>query len=135
VRGFGPIATRLVAGNVHDAVVDLVEGHSDLLLCYHHPHHPVELDSDRYPMLELGAEALKVMALEGHGVAWLPDSAVVRELRDRQLALAVRPSAAAAWRGEMAIRLYRDAGHTRPVVMALWSYLANREAPGLHADR
>jgi hypothetical protein len=51
------------------------------------------------------------------------------------MALAVRPSAAAAWRGEMAIRLYRDAGHTRPVVMALWSYLANREAPGLHADR
>jgi len=199
VRGFGPIATRLVAGNVHDAVVDLVEGHSDLLLCYHHPHHPVELDPDRYPMLELGAEAmlpysvaarsgaarfrlpgapdapvpylayspgaflgrvvetilqaapehcwldrryqtdmaeaLKVMALEGHGVAWLPDSAVVRELRDRQLALAVRPSAAAAWRGEMAIRLYRDAGHTRPVVMALWSYLASREVPGLRPER
>ena len=34
------------------------------------------------------AEALKVMTMEGHGVAWLPDSAVVRELRDRQLVLA-----------------------------------------------
>jgi len=191
VRGFGPIATRLVAANVHDAVVDLVEGHSDLLLCYHHPHHPIELDAERFPMLELGteailpysatgrsgaprfrlpgtreapvpylayspgaflgrmvesvlqaapehcwldrryqtdmAEALKVMTLEGHGVAWLPDSAVVRELRDRQLALAVRPSAAARWRAEMAIRLYRDAEHTRPVVAALWGFL-EREA-------
>jgi DNA-binding transcriptional LysR family regulator len=69
------------------------------------------------------AEALKVMTLEGHGIAWLPDSSVVRELRDRQLALAVRPSVAARWRGEMAIRLYRDAEHTRPVVAALWSFL------------
>ena len=188
VREFGPIATRLVAANVHDAVVDLVEGHSDLLLCYHHAHHPVELDPERYPMLELGAEAmlpysaagrggaprfrlpgtrdapvpylayapgaflgrmvetvlqaapehcwldrryqtdmaeaLKVMTMEGHGVAWLPDSAVVRELRDRQLVLAVKPSTAARWRGEMVIRLYRDAEHTRPVVAALWEFLA-----------
>jgi DNA-binding transcriptional LysR family regulator len=81
------------------------------------------------------AEALKVMTLEGHGVAWLPDSVVVRELRDRQLALAVRPAAAKGWRDEMAIRLYRDAEHTRPVVMALWSYLAGRERPGMPADR
>jgi LysR family transcriptional regulator, hypochlorite-specific transcription factor HypT len=189
VRGFGPLSTRLVAGNVHDAVVDLVEGHSDLLLCYHHPHHPVELDPARYPMLELGAEAmlpysattrsgaprfrlpgtreapvpylayapgaflgrmvesilqaapercwldrryqtdmaeaLKAMTIEGHGIAWLPDSTVTRELREGGLALAARPSTATAWRGEMAIRLYRDAERTRPIVAALWKYLEN----------
>lgn len=191
VRSFGPIATRLVAANVHDAVIDLVEGHSDLLLCYHHPQHPVELDGERYPMLELGteailpytgvdrggrprfrlpgsaeapvpylayapgaflgrmvesilqaapehcwldrryqtdmAEALKVMTLEGHGVAWLPDSAIARDTRAGALALAVKPSVVTAWRGEMAIRLYRDAERTRPVVAALWEHLTRTE--------
>ena len=35
---FGPINTRLMALNVHDAVMSMVEGGCDLLLCYHHPH-------------------------------------------------------------------------------------------------
>ncbi len=73
------------------------------------------------------AEALKAMTLEGHGVAWLPDSAIARNARVDALALAVRPSAAAAWRGEMSIRLYRDAEHTRPVVAALWEHLTRTE--------
>ena len=34
------------------------------------------------------AEGLKAMALEGHGIAFLPESAVVRELRTRRLACA-----------------------------------------------
>ena len=34
------------------------------------------------------AEGLKMMALEGHGVAFLPESAVSRETRSRQLARA-----------------------------------------------
>jgi DNA-binding transcriptional LysR family regulator len=188
----GPVAAKLVAYNVHDAVVALVEGHCDLLLCYHHPHLPVELDPDRFPMLELGvetllpyaatdgrgaprfrlpgrpdapipflayspsaylgrvtefvlqsapehcwldrryqtdmAEALKAMALEGHGVAWLPESAVGRELRERTLAVAAGDASGAAyWRGEMAIRLYRDRDRTRPVVASLWAFLAGQE--------
>jgi DNA-binding transcriptional LysR family regulator len=188
---FGPVASRLVAYNVHDAVVSLVEGHTDLVLCYHHPRLPVDLDPGRFPMLALGvdtllpfaatdsrgqpryrlpgrqsaplpflayspsaylgriteiilqaapehcwldrryqtdmSEALKAMALEGHGIAWLPESAVGRELRERKLAVAVeRPSHAAQWRGEMAIRLYRDRDRTRPVVATLWDFLAAR---------
>jgi len=143
--GFGPLNTRLIALNVHDAVMTLVEGGCDLLLCYHHPRQPVQLDSSRYDMLTMGresvrpysrcdrsgqpdyvfpgsakaplpflsytpnaylgrmvelilgdakrslhlekhyetdmSESLKMMALEGHGVAFLPESSVLREVR------------------------------------------------------
>ena len=34
--GFGPIKSRLIALNVHDAAVRLVEGGCDLLIAYHH---------------------------------------------------------------------------------------------------
>ena len=69
------------------------------------------------------AEALKVMALEGHGVAWLPDSAVVRELRAKKLALAIEPAQAEKWRGEMEVRLYRDRDRRRPIVDRMWKHL------------
>ena len=180
VRGFGPIATRLVAANVHDAVVDLVEGHCDLLLCYHHTNQPVQLDESRYEMVVLGtetiapfsrtdsegralftlpgsdhkkipylsytpqaylgrmvelilqqsplrahldcvyendmSEALKVMALEGHGLAWLPESAVTRELKAKRIARC----GDSHWTGTMEIRLYRERGAQREVVDAVW---------------
>jgi DNA-binding transcriptional LysR family regulator len=185
--GFGQVSSKLLAANVHDAVMALVEGNCDLLLCYHHAHQPVRLDPERYPMLHLGveamlpyaradksgepvfrlpgsaahpvlflsyspnaylgrmvdmilraapepchlvrryetdmAEALKVMALEGHGVAWLPDSAVVREFETKKLALAVAPERAEQWRGEMEVRLYRDRDRRRPIVDRLWKAL------------
>lgn len=188
VAELGPLATRLVAGNVHDAVLALVEGHCDLLMCYHHPRHPVELDPQRYPMLELGretmlpyaaaddrgaprymlpgtrsrpvpflaytpnaylgrvvetvlqaapqpcyldrryqtdmSEALKAMVLERHGVAWLPESAVVSEVAEGELALAAPPQLAHTWRGEMGIRIYRDSAHPRPIVTSVWEHLA-----------
>ena len=50
-RDFAPISSRLMALNVHDAVLQLVEGGCDLLLCYHHPRQPVQLDPGRYDML------------------------------------------------------------------------------------
>jgi DNA-binding transcriptional LysR family regulator len=141
---FGPIKSRLIALNVHDAVLRLVEGSCDLLIAYHHPSQPFQLDPDRYEMVSLGqevlapfvratptatrctpagtprpalpylgyapgaylgrmvdmilkqsstaihldrvyetdmAEGLKAMALEGHGIAFLPLSAVKKELR------------------------------------------------------
>src|ERR1039457_5532111 len=56
--GFGAINTRLIALNVHDAVMTIVEGGCDLLLCYHHPRQPVQLDAGRYDMVVLGSEAL-----------------------------------------------------------------------------
>lgn len=178
-----PLTTKLVAVNVHDAVMALVEGNCDLLMCYHHPQQPIQLDLKRYAMIELGqerirpyaksardgtpifelpgkasaaipylayspnaflghmvdiileaarrphhlrrryetdmAEALKVMAVEGHGIAWLPDSAVARELKSRQLV----PAGTDVWSGTMEIRLYRERQSTKPLLNQLWRYL------------
>lgn len=182
-KRFGEVNCRLVAGNVHDAVMALSEGGCDLLLCYHHPRLPVQLDANRYGMLVLGkeslyayspcdrlgeplyrmpgrrgsplpflayapnayfgrmvelilseargelhlrkcyetdmAESLKAMALEGHGIAFLPESAVVHEVRHRQLALA----GDATWSVEMEIRLYRENRAGKPIVERLWQHL------------
>ena len=193
---FGQINTRLRALNVHDAVMTLVEGDCDLLLCYHHPRQPVQLDAVRYEMLVLGSEALrpyarcdrhgvadfllpgttksplpllsyttnaylgrmvellladakrphhlqkryetdmaeglKMMALEGHGVAFLPESSVTREVKQKRLARA--DDAHDAWQVTMEIRLYRERPTAqRPgkaVVGSLWRHLVQREASG-----
>jgi DNA-binding transcriptional LysR family regulator len=196
-RGLGPIPTRLMAVNVHDAVLQLVQGGCDLTLVYHHPRHPVKLDSRHYDMLKLGtetvypycrpdsggapefglpgdpatatpflaytpnaylgrianlilqaahprpmlaqrfeadmAEGLKAMALAGHGVAFLPESAVRREV-DAGLLVCAGDS----YTETMDIRVYRarpgpDAP-AKPVVDALWRHLeeagANKVFPG-----
>jgi DNA-binding transcriptional LysR family regulator len=156
LRGnFGPLKSRLIALNVHDAVMRLVEGSCDVLIAYHHPSQPNQLDADRYDMVTLGeelvapyvkpddqgrplyalpgkatrplpylgygqgaylglmvelilkrcsapihfdrvyetdmAEGLKAMALEGHGIAFLPTSAVQKELRAKRLVGAAPP--------------------------------------------
>lgn len=203
--GFGALNTRLIALNVHDAVMTIVEGGCDLLLCYHHPRQPVQLDSSRYDMLTMGkesvrpysrcdrngkpdfpfpgtarsplpflsytpnaylgrmveliltdakkplhlekhyetdmSESLKMMALEGHGVAFLPESSVMREIRSKQLARA--DSGQGEWEVDMEIRLYRE----RPtpqrsgklVVSRLWDYLTTqaeaRKTPSTKAKR
>jgi LysR family transcriptional regulator, hypochlorite-specific transcription factor HypT len=187
---FGPIKSRLIALNVHDAVMRLVEGGCDILISYHHPTQPFQLDADRYEMVTLGqellapyckadaqgepvfklpghashplaylgyapgaylgratdlilkesataihldrvyetdmAEGLKVMALEGHGVAFLPHSAVKKELRARKLV----PAAPAGMTGlemTMEVRAYREkpVGKDAPkgTAQALWGYL------------
>ena len=189
---FGPINTRLIALNVHDAVMTIVEGGCDLLLCYHHPRQPVQLDSSRYDMIVLGnealraysrcdksgnpdfrlpgsadqplpflsytsnaylgrmvemmladskkplflekryetdmAEGLKMMALEGHGVAFLPESAVPREVKLKQLARA--DNGQPEWEVNMEIRLYRERPSAtrpgKPVVGRLWDYLVKQ---------
>jgi DNA-binding transcriptional LysR family regulator len=190
---FAPINSRLMALNVHDAVLQLVEGGCDLLLCYHHPRQPVQLDPGRYDMLVLGrealrayarcdktrtpeftlpgskqaplpflsytnnaylgrmveliladtkvklhlenhyetdmAEGLKMMALEGRGIAFLPESAVTRELKQKQLARA--DGGHAAWEIEMEIRLYRErpspAKPGKMIVSRLWDYLEGQD--------
>ena len=191
-EGFGTLHTRLIALNVHDAVMTMVEGGCDLLLCYHHPRQPVQLDASRYEMLTLGnealrayarcdrsgtpefslpgnakaplpflsytsnaylgrmveliladakrplhlekryetdmAEGLKMMALEGHGVVFLPESAVTRELKQKQLARA--DGGQSEWEVNMEIRLYRERPSAqrpgKPVVSRLWDYLVQR---------
>ena len=189
---FGLLNTRLIALNVHDAVMRLVEGGSDLLMCYHHPHQPLQLDASRYDMISLGrealraytrcdrdgvpkfllpgdsksplpflsyshnayfgrmvelilsnakrplhlatcyetdmAEGLKMMALEGRGVVFLPDSAVTREVKQKRLMRA--DDGNADWEVEMEIRLYREHPSAqrpgKPVVARLWDYLLQR---------
>lgn len=60
------------------------------------------------------AEALKFMALAGHGLAWLPRSSVVGEIADGRLVV-VGPEVA------LQTRLYRSARRTRGVVEAIWA--------------
>jgi DNA-binding transcriptional LysR family regulator len=198
---FAPIRSRLMALNVHDAVLQLVEGGCDLLLCYHHPRQPVQLDPGRYDMLVLGheslrayarcdknkvpefklpgtkraplpflsytnnaylgrmvelllndaktplhlephyetdmAEGLKMMALEGRGIAFLPESAVTRELKQKQLARADGDTS--DWEIEMEIRLYRERPSThrrgKPIVERLWEFLETQQNHGAKKRR
>ena len=168
---FGPIKSRLIALNVHDAVLRLVEGSCDLLIAYHHSSQPFQLDPQRYEMVSLGeetiapyvkpdadgaplfslpgragyllpylgyapgaylgqmvdlilkqsataihfdrvyetdmAEGLKAMALEGHGIAFLPFSAVKKELRAKRLVSAL-PADMPALQITMDVRAYRE---------------------------
>ena len=60
------------------------------------------------------AEALKFMALEGHGVAWLPRSLVASEIGSGALAV-VAPEL------PMDIRLYRSAERSRPFLERVWA--------------
>ncbi len=186
-RRFGHVKTRLIALNVHDAVLRLTEGGCDLLIAYHHPSQPLQLSPERYQMLSLGhetlaayakadaagqplfllapgplpvpllayaagaymghmveqiirqmpvapalettyetdmAEGLKAMALEGHGLAFLPASSVRQELKARRLVAAAPPGV-----GEltMDVRIYRErpetARHSKPAAQALWDFL------------
>ena len=205
---FGPIKSRLIAMNVHDAVLRLVEGSCDLLLSYHHASQPFQLDADRYEMLTLGqevmapyvrpdatgaplfqlpgragqplpylgyapgaylgqmvdlilkqsstaihfdrvyetdmAEGLKAMALEGHGIAFLPFSAVKKELRSKRLVSAL-PAHSGSLTITMDVRVYREkpvsgaratslargAHKTKTNAQALWDFLLTEAAPNL----
>ena len=185
---FGAVKSRLVALNVHDAVLRLTEGGCDLLIAYHHPAQPLPLPPERYEMLSIGsetlapyakpdaegapmyhlpgtagepipflgyaagaymsqmvelilrampvplaldpvyetdmAEGLKAMALEGHGLAFLPASSVRRELAARRLV----PAAGEGYVVTMDVRIYRDrpafARHPRVAADALWKFLS-----------
>ena len=192
---FGPFKSRLIALNVHDAVMRLVEGGCDLLIAYHHPSQPFQLDADRYEMVSLGqevlspyskadadgqpvhrlpgragqplpylgyapgaylgrvtelilkesatpihldrvyetdmAEGLNAMALEGHGIAFLPHSAVKKELKSRRLVSAA-PANTTDLQMTMDVRAYREkpAGKEAPkgTAQALWAYLQAQSA-------
>jgi DNA-binding transcriptional LysR family regulator len=185
---FGPIKSRLIALNVHDAAMRLVEGSCDVLIAYHHPRsrcswmptatrwsrsaprrsrpyckpdaagrtpvpparppgaaaalprvrtrrlprardrpaaqagrHAIHLD--RVYETDM-AEGLKVMALEGHGIAFLPHSAVRKELRAGKL-VSPRRRSWRAWRSRWKCgptasgRAAREA--PKPTAQALWT--------------
>jgi DNA-binding transcriptional LysR family regulator len=73
------------------------------------------------------AEGLKAMAIEGHGLAFLPHSAVRQELRAGRLVVAA-PASLAGLQITMDMRLYRQKpqGRQQPkrTAQALWSFLA-----------
>lgn len=194
----GPIKSRLIALNVHDAVLRLVEGSCDLLMAYHHDAQPIPLETQRYEMIVLGqesliacvapapdgsalwtlpgqpaapvpylgyasgaylgrmvelvlrqakvpvhldkvyetdmAEGLKAMAIEGHGLAFLPQSAVNKELASGQLL-----RAAADLSLSLQVRLYRAKpsakGPAKGAAQALWQFLLARRSSHAQADR
>ena len=180
----GPIKTRLIALNVHDAVMRLVEGSCDLLIAYHHMAQPIQLDADRYEMLYLGrellspyvradehgaphytlpgtaaqpapylayapgaylgravdylvkqsavpvhldriyetdmAEGLKAMALEGHGIAFLPATSVRKDVRAKKLV-----SAGDGLETALEIRIYRERPNARKAKRQLDKFWAD----------
>ncbi len=75
---------------------------------------------------------LKAMVLAGRGVAWVPESLVVEELRSGQLV----PAADTSWYISAEIRLYRARQQSRPPVEQFWaataeaSQTARTEDPG-----
>ena len=88
---------------------------------------PVPLDTQYETDM---SEGLKAMALEGHGVAFLPASSVRKDLKARRLAHA-------APRGQfeltMEVRAYRErplpARHIKPGARALWDHLVAGASP------
>jgi DNA-binding transcriptional LysR family regulator len=87
---------------------------------------PLHLD----PLYETDmAEGLKAMALEGHGLAFLPHSSVRKEVKARRLVAAAAPGVLAL---TMEVRIYRErpetARHRKPAVQALWDFLGSAVA-------
>ena len=68
------------------------------------------------------AEALKAMVLAGHGLGWLPVSAVSREVKEGRLVVA----GGARWTCELEVRLYRQADRGNDMVERIWELLAAR---------
>jgi DNA-binding transcriptional LysR family regulator len=97
----------------------------DLIL--RHSLEPLHLD----PIYETDmAEGLKAMALEGHGVAFLPGSSVTREVKAHRL---VRAAPQGSCELTMEVRIYRErpgvARHAKPGVQALWEFLDAQGQP------
>jgi DNA-binding transcriptional LysR family regulator len=73
------------------------------------------------------AEGLKAMALEGHGLAFLPSSSVSQELRARRL---VPAAPAGRYELTMEVRIYRKrpehARHAKATAEAVWNFLRQR---------
>ena len=83
------------------------------------------------------AEGLKMMALEGRGIAFLPESAVLRDVKYKHLARA--DGGAPGWEIELEIRLYRERPNgQRPgkaIVESLWQYLVQQQQSPTRSSR
>jgi|SRR5450830_61681 len=65
------------------------------------------------------AEALKAMIIGGHGLGWLPESCVERELAEGKLL----PAGSAEWSSILEVRLYRAVDNGNATVDKLWASL------------
>lgn len=77
-ESLGRFPTLLRPGNMLDVVLWLVEGGCDLLIGFHHPQQPLQLDPERYDMLTLDRETLSPYALcdaQGRPLHSLPGKA------------------------------------------------------------
>jgi LysR family transcriptional regulator, hypochlorite-specific transcription factor HypT len=76
------------------------------------------------------AEGLKAMALEGHGLAFLPGSSVRKELKARRL---VAAAGGGSLQLTMDVRIYRErpgfSRHPKAGALALWEFLLARSGP------
>jgi DNA-binding transcriptional LysR family regulator len=179
----------------------MAEGGCDVLIAYHHPSLPLQIDPERYDMVVLGhevlapysptrpdgralfslpglaakplpylgyapgaylgditdwilkqagtpvhlervyetdmAEGLKVMALEGHGVAFLPRSAVKKEVQAGALVEVTLPEGQALALS-MEVRAYREKplskSPTPGPAQLLWQHLTQRHG-SVHSSR
>jgi DNA-binding transcriptional LysR family regulator len=76
------------------------------------------------------AEALKKMIIEGHGLGWLPESCVGREMADGLLVAA----GAERWNCSLEVRLYRCAENSNPMVDKIWAFLLANQVDDQPAD-
>jgi len=198
-QAIGHLPLRIEACNTHEAVLQMVEGNCDLLMCYQHPQQSIGLDGERFDSMAVGVDrllpcakagadgrpvhclpgagepapmlayppetvlgeivervleeescparlyrrfesdlavGLKMMALHGHGIAWLPQSMASEELAAGALVPALAPEQAGAhplpWSAALEIRLYRAREANVPEIDAIWEHLTSRqsEPPG-----
>lgn len=75
------------------------------------------------------SEALKAMVIEGHGLGWLPESCIGKELAEKRLVIA----GAAQWSCTLEVRLYRSLENTNPTADRIWSFFRNGAKSGATA--
>lgn len=75
------------------------------------------------------ATVLRSMALDGRGVAWLPQSLIDADLKARRLVLAAPPS----WRIPLDIRIFRSEVSHAPAAQAFWYAITSLDTPDADA--
>lgn len=68
------------------------------------------------------SEALKGMVLAGHGIGWLPESCIAKEMADGLLVRA----GSDVWTTDLEIRLYRPVKQRGQAAKRLWAYVSNQ---------
>lgn len=77
------------------------------------------------------AESLKVMAIEGHGLAWLPESCIEEALSTGRLIRLANEETDI----ELELRIYRSANGNRPEIDHFWNMVVESPQPELTEQR